>query len=539
MLGLGFGSGLPNSLIFDTMSAWLRTAGLSLSAISLFSLATLPYSFKFVWAPVVDRQAIPLLTRWLGRRRAWMLASQIAVVAGLVMVSTGDPTHGLGGMAVWAVFTGFSSATQDIVVDAWRIEAAEVSKQGAMAAAYQWGYRIANLVAGAAPLVIAHRVGWHVAYLSMAALMGLASLAVLLAPKEADREVPAISVTGVAAAPARDTLEWISRSVILLLAVALLASGLGARADVLAAGLKALGAQGAGTALAAAWTAKSNGIWLQLAAVLLGFGALYLAAMPIPGARTRPGVYLSHALGDPLADFFNRFGKRALVILALICVYRLSDFVLNVMNAFYIDLGFSLDQIAEVRKLFGALASMAGVFIGGLAIARFGVIRPLVVGAFALPITNTIFGWLAVQGPDMGALTLAIGVDNIVSAYAGTCLIAYMSSLTGVGFTATQYALFSSLYSLPGKIVASQSGRIIDAAAQSINAGGPFSPLKALFAHAPPQAFATAMARSHVAPASLGAAYVVFFIYAGLVGVLAMILATVVARQQPKPAVAA
>lgn len=533
MLGLGFGSGLPNSLIFDTMSAWLRTAGLSLSAISLFSLATLPYSFKFVWAPVVDRQAIPLLTRWLGRRRSWMLASQIAVVAGLVMVSTGDPASSLGGMAVWAVFTGFASATQDIVVDAWRIEAADVSGQGAMAAAYQWGYRIANLVAGAAPLVIAQRVGWHVAYISMAALMGFASLAVLLAPREADRPAPPIPMAGVSPAPARDLMEWIVRSLILLLAVALLASGLGARADVLAAALKALGASDAGQALAAAWTAKPNGIWLQLASIALGFGALYLAAVPVPGVRTRPGVYLSHALGDPLADFFNRFGKRALIILALICVYRLTDFVLNVMNAFYLDLGFSLDQIAEVRKVFGALASMAGVFVGGLAIARFGVIRPLVVGAFALPITNTIFGWLAVQGPDMGALTLAIGIDNIVSAYAGTCLIAYMSSLTGKGFTATQYALFSSLYSLPGKIVASQSGRIIDAAARSINAGGPLAPLKGLFAHAPPQAFATAMAHSHVAPASLGAAYVVFFIYAGLIGVLAMILASVVARQQP------
>ncbi|HWD67359.1 MAG TPA: MFS transporter [Caulobacteraceae bacterium] len=536
MLGLGFGSGLPNSLIFDTMSAWLRTAGLSLSAISLFSLATLPYSFKFVWAPVVDRQAIPLLTRWLGRRRSWMLASQIAVVVGLVLVSAGDPNHGLAYMAVWAVFTGFASATQDIVVDAWRIEAAEVSKQGAMAAAYQWGYRIANLVAGAAPLVIAERVGWHVAYLSMAALMGIASLAVLLAPKEAAREVPPISVAGVAAAPARDALEWVGRMLILILAVALLASGLGARADVLAAGLKTVGASDAGKALAAAWTAKPNGIWLQLVSIALGFGALWLAAVPVPGVRTRPGLYLSHALGDPLADFFNRFGKRALIILALICVYRLSDFVLNVMNAFYIDLGFSLDQIAEVRKIFGALASMAGVFVGGLAIARFGVIRPLVVGAFALPITNTIFGWLAVQGPNMGALTIAIGVDNIVSAYAGTCLIAFMSSLTGKGFTATQYALFSSLYSLPGKIVASQSGRIIDAAARSINAGGPLSPLKGLFAHAPPKAFATAMVHSHVAPAALGAAYVVFFIYAGLVGVLAMILASVVAYQQPKTA---
>jgi PAT family beta-lactamase induction signal transducer AmpG len=312
--------------------------------------------------------------------------------------------------------------------------------------------------------------------------------------------------------------------------VALLGSGLGARADLLSGGLKLVGASGAAATLSAAWTAKPNGIWLQLASIVVGFAVLTLAARPIPGVKTRPGVYLSHALGDPLVDFFGRFGKRALLILALICVYRLSDFVLNVMNAFYIDLGFSLDNIAEVRKGFGLIASMTGVFIGGLAIARFGVIRPLLVGAFALPITNTIFGWLAVQGPQMSALILAIGIDNIVSAYAGTCLIAYMSSLTGVGFTATQYALFSSLYSLPGKILASQSGRIIESAARSIDAGGPLSGLKSLFVHTPPKAFASAMAHSQVSPASLGAGYVVFFIYAGLVGVLAMILATIVAR---------
>lgn len=533
MLGLGFGSGLPNSLIFDTMSAWLRTAGLTLSVISLFSLATLPYSFKFIWAPLVDRQILPGLTRWLGHRRSWMLASQLAVILGLVLISAGDPQSGLGSMAVIAVLTGFAAATQDIVVDAWRIEAADVSRQGAMAAGYQWGYRIANLVAGAAPLFIAQRVGWHVAYLAMAAVMSLACVAVLLAPREAEHRVRPIPTEGVRRAPARDLVEWIVRAVILIVGVLLLGSGLGARADLLSGTLNAIGAHGSAAALGAAWIAKPNGVWLQLASVVVGFAVLALAAMPVPRARTLPGVYLAHALGDPLVDFFQRFGKRALIILALICVYRLSDFVLNLMSAFYLDLGFSLDEIAEVRKVFGAIASVVGVFIGGLAVARFGVIRALVVGAFALPITNTIFGWLAVQGPQLNALILAIGVDNIVSAYAGTCLIAYMSSLTGVGFTATQYALFSSLYSLPGKIIASQSGRIVESAARSVDAGGPLAPLRNLFVHTPPAAFAGAMAKSHVSPDSLGAGYVVFFLYSGLVGVLAMVLVAIVARFPP------
>ncbi len=536
MLGLGFAAGLPNFLIFDTMSAWLRAAGLSLAVISLFSLATLPYSFKFIWAPLVDRTRIPLLTRWLGHRRSWMVAAQLCVIVGLLAISAGDPARHLGRLAVFAMFTGFASATQDIVIDAWRIEAVDASRQGAMAAAYQWGYRLANIVAGAAPLLLADKVGWHVSYAAMAAIMGLGVIAVLLAPREEQHLIRPISTDGLAAAPALEFLEWIARLAVMALGALLIGSGLGAKADLLSGALRLLGASGAGDALQTAWTAKPNGVWLQLLSVLAGFSAVALAASPIPGLRTRPGVFLFHALGDPLADFFRRFGKQALLILALICLYRLSDFVLNIMNAFYLDLGFSLTQIAEVRKVFGVGASLIGVFAGGLAIARWGVMRPLVVGAVALPITNTIFGWLALQGPHLQALLIAIGVDNIVSAYAGTCLIAYMSSLTGVGFTATQYALFSSLYSLPGKLIASQSGRIVEAAARSAQAGGLFAPLKALFAHAPPDAFAAAMAKSQVAPAALGAGYLVFFLYSGAVGLGAMILAVLVARGRSAPA---
>ena len=530
MLGLGFAAGLPNFLVFDTMSAWLRAAGLSLSAISLFSLATLPYSFKFLWAPLVDRTTIPVLTRRLGHRRSWMVVAQICIIAGLIAISACDPKTGLAALAAFAVFTGLASATQDIVIDAWRIEVADPSRQGAMAAVYQWGYRIANIVAGAAPLLLADRIGWNAAYLIMAGVMSLGLVAVLLAPRERQHFIRPIDTADIPAAPSRELIEWIARFAIMLTGALFLASGLGAKADLLAGLMRVFGAGPAGDALKAAWTAKPNGVWLQLLSVLAGFGAVALAASPVPGVRTRPGVFLFHALGDPLADFFRRYGKRAALILALICFYRLSDFVLNIMNAFYQDLGFSLTQIAEVRKVFGVGASMIGVFFGGLAIARWGVMPPLVVGAVALPITNTIFGWLALQGPSVHALLIAIGVDNVVSAYAGTCLIAYMSSLTGVGFTATQYALFSSLYSLPGKLIASQSGRIVEAAARSAQTGGLFAPLKAMFAHAPAQAFATALAKSQVDPAALGAGYLVFFLYSGLVGLGAMVLAVLVAR---------
>jgi PAT family beta-lactamase induction signal transducer AmpG len=530
MLGLGFAAGLPNFLLSDTMSAWLRTAGLSLAVISLFSLATLPYSFKFLWAPLVDRTSIPILTRRLGHRRSWMVATQLMIIIGLLAISAGDPARRLGVLAVIAVFTGLASATQDIVIDAWRIEAVDSSRQGAMAATYQWGYRVASIVAGAGAFLLADRIGWSAAYQIMAAVMGLGLVAVLLAPAEGEHVIRPISTDGVAAAPAWEFFEWVLRLAMMVLGALLLGSGLGAKADLLSGALRALGAGPAGEALQTAWTAKPWGVWLQLVSVLAGFAVIALAAMPIPRLRTRPGVFLFHALGDPLADFFRRFGKRAALILALICLYRLSDFVLNIMNAFYLDLGFSLTQIGEVRKVFGVGASLLGVFVGGVSIARMGVMRSLVIGAVALPVTNTIFGWLALQGPSVPALLTAIGIDNAVSAYAGTCLIAYMSSLTGVGFTATQYALFSSLYSLPGKLIASQSGRIVEAAARSAQAGGFFAPLKALFVHAPPAAFAAAMAKSQVAPAALGAGYVVFFLYSGVVGLGAMVLAVLVAR---------
>ena len=531
MLGLGFACGLPNLLIFDTMSAWLRESGLSLEVISLFSLATLAYSLKILWAPLVDRAAIPGLTRWLGHRRSWMLVAQVTVTAGLLLVSRGDPKKDLALLAAFAVFTGFASATQDIVVDAWRIEAVGVARQGAMAAAYQWGYRIAGVAGGAVALILAQTYGWHVSYGLMAALMGLGVLAVFAAPRETMRVVRPLPHADMAAAPALEAVEWLARLGLLLSGGLLLGSGLGAKADILAAILRALKLPHLGAALMAAWNAKPDGIWWQLAGVLVGGAVMVLAVWPIPRVRTRPGLYLSSAFGEPLADFFGRFKGMAALILALICVYRLSDFVLNIMNPFYLDLGFSMTEVAEARKLFGLGMTMAGVFAGGLSVARLGVMRSMVIGAFALPITNTIFAWLATQGPDFRSLLIAIGIDNIVSGFAGTCLIAYMSSLTSAGFTATQYALFSSLYSLPGKLVASQSGRIVESAAQAARPGGPFAPLRLLFAHTPHTAFVHAMEKSHVAPVSLGAGYMVFFFYSGLVGLASMVLAVLVARK--------
>jgi PAT family beta-lactamase induction signal transducer AmpG len=266
--------------------------------------------------------------------------------------------------------------------------------------------------------------------------------------------------------------------------------------------------------------------------VVVGFGVIVVATLAIPRIQTRPGLYLAAALGDPLTDFFARYGSRAALILALICTYRLSDFVVNIMNPYYLDLGFTLTEVAEVRKIFGVVATMLGVFLGGLAIARLGMIRALLVGAFGGPISNLVFIWLGLQGHDVPALFAAIAIDNVASGFAGTCLIAYMSTLTAEGFTATQYAPFSSLYALPGRLIASQSGRLVEGAARSADTGGMLSTLNSLFTGLPPESFGQALERSGVTPAALGSGYMTFFVYSALIGVFAVVLTTVLALGQ-------
>nr|MDQ3349000.1 MFS transporter [Acidobacteriota bacterium] len=489
MVALGFSAGLPYFLIFDTLSAWFRASGLSLEVIGFFSLVTLVSTFKFLWAPFIDRARVPLLTRWLGHRRAWMLVCQALIVVGLWLIAGADPTVSLARVAVFAVLVGFASATQDIAIDAWRIEAAEVSKQGAMAAAYQWGYRVAIIVAGAVPLLLAASYGWNFSYAVMAALMLIGILAVLAAPREARHAIRPIRTEGIRPAPAREAFEWIARLALLTAGALVLGSGLAANAGVLGQVLNAAGAPGARDAALALWSSDAR-VWVHLGAVLAGMAVIVVATLPLPSVRTRPGVYLYSALGDPLRDFFSRYRSSGGLILALICLYRIPDFVLNIMNPFYLDLGYSLVEIAEVRKIFGVGMTMLGVFAGGLAVARYGLMRSMVIGAFAGPLSNLLFVWLAFQEHNLWALFAAIGLDNVAGGFAGTCLIAYMSSLTSAGFTATQYALFSSLYAIPGRLLASQSGRIVEAAARFADAGGVLSGVKDAIALHAPQNFA-------------------------------------------------
>ena len=445
MLALGFSSGLPYLLIFDTLSAWLREAGLPLKVISAFVLATFVYAFKFVWAPLLDAVSPPGLSRWLGRRRAWLLLTQLAAMAGLFAISASDPVHRLGWLAVAAAVTGFFAASQDIAMDAWRIEVAEVDAQGVMAAAYQWGFRLAMIASGVIPLVLAQTQGWPVAYAVMASLMLVGVVATLLAPTpEADRDL-----------------------------------------------------------------------------------------VRVHGARVSLAVHLKRAVVDPFIDFFRRFGPAGALILALIVFYRLSDFSLTIMNPFYLDLGFTKVEIAEIRKVFGVVMTTLGVFGGGWAIARFGLMRCLVVGAMISPMTHLTYAWLATRGPDVHALMLAIGLDNLAEGFAGTCLIAYMSSLTTRGSTATQYALFSSLYALLGKTLGANSGRIIEALARAAAPGHALAGWTGLFARLPASSFAAGAAKLGVPAASLGAGYAGFFIYAFCLGSIGIVLSVLVAWKKP------
>ena len=536
MLLLGMAAGLPFFLIFDTLSAWLRQEGLSLQTITAFALATLSYSMKFVWAPLVDRVKIPVLEPLLGQRRSWMVLMQIIIIVGLWLIAGSDPAMNLTRVALLAVLVGFAGATQDIAIDAWRIEVVDKARYGVMAAAYQWGFRGAMIIAGALPLYLAEAFSWNLSYAVMAAIMFVAIGAVLLAPRGGEVVVRVMTEDGVPRRPLPEAFEWTGRLALILLGALLTGSGLAANAGLLAAFVNLLGASDAGAeAFRTAWEARPNGIFLQFPGVLAGLALFALACVPIPGVKTWPGSYLRHSYGQPLADFFRRFGgKLGALILALICLYRLSDFVLNLMNPFYIDLGFSLGEIAEVRKLYGVVASLAGITVGAWMVSRFGIIKTMVVGVFASPISNLVFIWLAVSGPDMAVLYGAITIDNFATGIAGTALIVYMSSLTSAGFTATQYALFSSLYAIFGKITASQSGRIVEESARAAEAGGFNAALRGWFGALPQGSLAEGAATAGVSAPSLGAGYVTFFLYSVVIGVFAVVLAFIVAKRQPE-----
>lgn len=394
MLFLGFSAGLPFYLVFQTLSAWLRQEGIERATIGMLAWVGLVYAVKFLWSPVVDRARIPLLFAWLGRRRSWMLVAQLGIAFGLVNLATSDPSTGVMQIALGALFLAFCSATQDIAVDAWRIESAPVEMQGAMAAAYQIGYRAALITGGAGALGIAAGYGWTTSYMVMAVLAGVGIVTTLLV-----RE-PSVGVS-------RETVEREARVV----------------------------------------------DWLERKAHW-------------PGSLRDLGATFIGAVVCPLVDFFARYGGRlAIVTLLLIGSYRLTEFTMGSMaNPFYIDHGYTLGQIATIVKAIGLPVSMIGVVLGGVVIARFGLRRALFLGSGLVMLSNLGFSLLATTGsPSLIGLALVNSLDNLAQGVHGTALIAFLSSLTSSRYTATQYALFSSLYALPGKLLEGTSGFVVDA----------------------------------------------------------------------------
>lgn len=374
MTFLGFSGGLPFLLVFSTLTAWLTEGNVSRSTIGFFAWIGITYSTKVLWAPVVDSVPVPFLTKILGQRRSWMLIGQIGIAFGLVLMSLIGPSDLLI-LSFCAFLVAFSSATQDVAIDAFRIESAEPEYQGAMSAAYVFGYRLALLAAGAGALYLAEYFSWTITYIVMASLMLVGVVTVSLVA-EPDRQ--------------------------------------------------------------------SDSFPLELSAI---------------GLRR----WFTGAVVGPFVDFFSRNGKVAFIILLFIAVFRLSDIAMGIMaNPFYLDMGYTKTEIANVAKVFGFFMSIAGSLVCGVLVVKWGLMRPLLIGAAAVAVTNLLFASLSVMEPRVSYLAVVISADNVSGGFAATAFIAYLSSLTNRAYTATQYALFSSLMTLPGKFISGFSGLVVD-----------------------------------------------------------------------------
>ncbi len=459
MLFLGFSAGIPILLIFSSLSLWLSEAGLSKSAVTFFSWAALGYSFKFVWAPIIDRMPLPYLTQRMGRRRAWLLVSQFLVIGAIVQMGAIDPAaseNSLTLMAIAAVLLGFSSATQDIVIDAFRIECVEESYQALLSSMYIAGYRIGMLVAGAGALFLASYFGstgemysydaWRMTYLVMASFM-LVGVVTTLVISEPERNI--------SKEYSYSTRQYMRFFVLFLLAATTFSMTFFVTGTPFCS-LKETLLQDYGT-LSTFGTFFLEVIRLLLALVAAG-AAIWLGILAgIVDGRIAKDTYVA-----PIQDFFIRYGaKTALLLLTLVGFYRLSDIVLGVVaNVFYHDMGFSKYVIGGITKGYGLVMTILGGFLGGVLTIRYGVYKILFVGAFLSAATNILFMLLARNGADVTLLTLVIAVDNLSAGLAATAFVAFLSSLTSISFTAVQYALFTSIMTLFPKLLGGYSGSI-------------------------------------------------------------------------------
>ena len=380
---IGFGSGLPFLLTGATFGLWLREYGVTLAAIGFLSWVGLAYSFKFLWAPIIDKVDLPLFGRF-GRRRGWMLFTQILVGGALVAMAAIGPEGGLALLGAMALVVAFGSATQDIAADAWRIETAENDEDLALlTSAFQLGYRFAILAANALILFVAERIGWNGAYALYGVLMAVAVTATLLSREPQARD-----------------------------------------------------------------------------------GAARNSAPPIWTPR---GLF--DAIVGPFLAFITTHRAAAILMLAAISLYRLPDFVMGPMvGPFFIDLGLDKDTIGAMRLSFGLAGTLAGITAGGLCALRFGFGPTLLLGAIIGPGSNLMYAALATFGLSTPLFASTLLIENFSEGFAGSALVAYMSSLTSLGYTATQYALLSSFYALLGKFLKGLSGTAVEGLQQGRDA---------------------------------------------------------------------
>jgi len=377
--------------VFSTLNARLADVGVETATIGFFSWLGITYSIKVFWAPVVDRVKLPILDRLLGKRRSWILLAQAGIATGLYLMAHVDATAAPEMMAICGLLVAFSSATQDVAIDAYRIEIAEERLQAALAATYIFGYRLALLVAGAGALYLAEFWSWQVSYEVMALLVGVGAATVLIVREPAVNHFAA----------AQDIADKIEHE-----------------------------------------ASKRTHLNPRLARFIGWFYA---------------------AVAGPFLDFFRRYQELAILILVMVAVYRISDIAMGVMaNPFYLDfMGFSKTQVADVTKIFGFFMTIAGSLVGGVLVVRYGVRKILLTGAIMTAATNLLFVVLAQYPPNIATLALVVSADNLSGGIANVALIAWLSSMTSAAFTATQYALFSSLMTLPGKFIGGFSGMVV------------------------------------------------------------------------------
>lgn len=442
MLLLGFSSGLPILLIFSTLSVWLFKAGIDRSTITLFSWVGFTYAFKYLWSPIVDNFKIPFFDK-MGHRRGWLLFTQLMIIASLILTSLTDPAKSLLFITISITLLAIFSSTQDILIDAFRIESSPIYLQGPLSSMYIAGYRLAMLIGGAGSLWLASYLGseiynknvWKTVYLIMALFMVVGVITTLVSKEPKINNKKNLKINE----HAKFLFVFILSLAGFIFLYNFINNPFGENEII-------------------------KKFLFSIMRIFLCFTFFGIIIFSMMSTKYISKTIVKKIYLDPVLNFLNRYGKFAFSILFLIALYRIADVVMGVMaNIFYLEKGFNINQIATYSKFFGVFATIAGGFLGGFFCLKFGTMRSLFIGAFIASSSNLLFAWLAISEPSIKFLIGVITADNIASGFAGAAFVVYLSALTSLKFTATQYALFSSIMLFIPKLVAGYSGSWVDA----------------------------------------------------------------------------